>query len=149
MTTISRQAIVPYSAAQMFALVNAIESYPDFLPWCRSSEILSQYQDEVRARLDLSRGGLQKSFTTCNRLQPDKMIEIRLIDGPFEHLQGMWRFQPLSADGSGCQILFDLEFKFAGKLVDMAFGPIFQQIANSLVDAFCQRAHALYGNRQT
>lgn len=143
MPTISRRAIVPFSAEQMFALVNAVEDYPKFLPWCRGSQVFSRDEDEVRARLDLAKGVFHKSFSTCNRLQTNKLIEIRLVDGPFDHLEGIWRFDPL--DEKSCQVFFDMEFQVAGKLGSLAFSPIFQQIGNSLVDAFCKRAKALYG----
>lgn len=145
MPIVKRQAIVPYSAAEMYDIVNNVAEYSTFLPWCRSSEVLSQTEDEVRATLELARGGLHKSFTTCNRLQKNKLIEIRLVNGPFEHLEGFWRFQHL--DDTSSQVFFDLEFRFAGKVANVAFSPIFQQISHSLVDAFCKRARELYGER--
>lgn len=143
MAIIQRSAQVPYSAAQMYQLVDAIENYPQFLPWCKDSKVLSRTADEVRATLILSGGGFHKSFTTCNRLQHEKMIEIRLLDGPFKHLEGYWRFQPLLPQG--CQISLDLEFEFAGKILSMAFAPVFHQVANTLVDAFIKQAAILYG----
>lgn len=87
MTTVSRSALVPYSAGEMYALVDDIESYPQFLPWCKSSKVFSRDEDEVRASIELARGGIQRAFTTCNRLQPGKMIEVRLVEGPFHHLE--------------------------------------------------------------
>lgn len=143
MAVIQRSSQVPYSAAQMYQLVDAIENYPEFLPWCKDSKIISRNEDEVLATLTLAGGGFQKSFSTCNRLQHDKMIEIRLLEGPFKHLEGFWRFQPEASNG--CTITLDLEFEFAGKLISMAFAPIFNQVANTLVDAFTKRAIALYG----
>jgi ribosome-associated toxin RatA of RatAB toxin-antitoxin module len=127
----------------MFALVNDIESYPRFLPWCRSTQILSRTDDEVRASIEMAKGALHKSFTTCNRLQHNKMIEIRLIEGPFQRLEGYWRFQCL--DVQACKISLDMEFEFANTLLSVAVGPVFNQIANSLVDAFCNRAVQVYG----
>lgn len=143
MPIVKRSAQIPYSAAEMFQLVDAIEDYPQFLPWCKSSKILSRTEDEVRATLILSGGGFQKSFSTCNRLQHGKMIEIKLLDGPFKHLEGFWLFQPIELNG--CEISLDLEFEFAGKLLGLAFAPVFNQVANSLVDAFIKRAHSIYG----
>ena len=143
MAVINRHAIVAYSPGQMFDLVNDVATYPEFLPWCSSSKVISTSEDEVHAALNLSVGGLQKSFTTCNRLQKDKMIEIRLVDGPFKHLEGFWRFDEV--EGKGSKISLDMEFEFAGMLLDMAIGPIFFQMANSLVDAFCKRAETVYG----
>lgn len=145
MTTINRSALVLYSAAEMFQLVNGIEDYPKFLPWCKESRILSRTEDEVRAMLDLERAGIRHSFTTCNRLQKNKMIEIRLLDGPFRQLEGFWRFDDLS--GQFCKITLDLEFEFSNKLIGIAFGPVFHQVANTLVDAFCKRAEKVYGKR--
>ncbi len=145
MAVISRSALVPYAAHQMFHLVDDIESYPEFLPWCRSTKILSREQDEVHASIELARSGVHKTFTTCNRAQKNKMIEIRLVEGPFKHLEGFWRFESLSE--SGCKVSLDLEFEFASKLLGMAVGPVFHQIANSLVDAFTRRAIDVYGKR--
>lgn len=145
MPTVRKSALVPYSATQMFALVDDIESYPRFLPWCRSTRVLSRNSDEVQATIELAKGGVRKAFTTCNRLQQDKMIEIRLVEGPFRHLEGYWRFEPLSQDA--CKVSLDLEFDFSNTLLRMAIGPIFHQMANSFVDAFCKRAVEVYGGR--
>lgn len=145
MPVINRHALVPYLPAEMFALVDDVPSYPQFLPWCKNARVLSRDEDEVRAALDLSRGGFEKSFTTCNRLQKNKMIEMRLVEGPFRHLEGFWRFEPVG--DSACKVSLDLDFEFSNKLVGMAFGPIFNQIANTLVDSFCKRAHDVFGKR--
>lgn len=142
MPAINKSALVPYSAAEMYALVNDIESYADFLPWCGSAKLLSRDADEVRAEIQIAHGSLHKSFTTRNRLQADKMIEMRLEQGPFRHLEGFWRFEELGE--RSCKVRLDLEFEFSNRLVGMAFGPIFNQIANSLVDAFCRRAEQVY-----
>ena len=98
--------IVPYSTEQMYDLVNDIESYAKFLPWCISSRVLSRDEDEVYATLVLSYGGFRKAFSTCNRLQKNKMIEIRLVDGPLSQLEGFWRFEATSETSS--QVLLDL-----------------------------------------
>ena len=129
----------------MFALVSDIPAYPDFLPWCRGATVLSRTEDEVRATLDLSKGGLEKSFTTLNRHQRNKMIEIRLLEGPFQKLEGFWRFDPLGEHG--CKVTLDLEFEFASRMLGMMVGPVFSQVANSLVDSFQQRAVGVYGKR--
>ena len=143
MTMISKSALIPYSADKMFALVDDINAYSEFLPWCRDSRELSRDDDEVQASIDIAYSGLHKSFTTRNRLQINKMIEMRLVEGPFRHLEGFWRFDAL--DENACKISLDLEFDFSSKLVSMAFGPVFSQIANSLVDAFTKRAVEKYG----
>ncbi|MDT8388391.1 MAG: type II toxin-antitoxin system RatA family toxin [Thiogranum sp.] len=145
MTIISKSALVPYTPAQMFALVDDIEAYPQFLPWCKQAEVLSRNEDEVRATLELSKGGVEKSFTTRNLNQKDKMIEIRLVNGPFKRLDGYWRFDRLGDEG--CKISLDLEFEFSSRMLGMVVGPVFSQIANSLVDAFMQRAKDVYGGR--
>lgn len=141
---IHRTALVPYSVSQMYDLVNNIEDYSLFLPWCKSSQILSRNEDEVRACLVLAQGHLEKSFVTCNRLQKNKMIEIRLVNGPFRFLEGFWRFDGGATENT-CQIALDLEFEFSSKMVSMLFGAVFNKVANTLVDAFVQRAKVVYG----
>ncbi len=143
MPAVRRNALVPYTTEQMFLLVNDIESYPQFLPWCESCRILSRQGDEIRASLDLVRGKVRKTFTTSNRVQHGKMIEIRLVEGPFRLLEGFWRFDSLAERRT--RVSLDLEFEFSNRLVHFAFGPVFHQIANSLVDAFTKRAHEVYG----
>ncbi len=129
----------------MYDLVADIPGYPVFLPWCGDSEILSTNGDEVRARIVLAYKGIHKSFTTINRNQTDKMIEMRLQEGPFKHLQGFWRFESLREDA--CKVLLDLNYEFSGKILQMTVGPVFNEVANKLVDAFCQRAVEVYGKR--
>lgn len=142
MTVINHSKVINFSASKMYNLVNEIENYPQFLPWCSRSVILSRNNDEIQAELTLAKGGLEKSFTTCNRLQKDKMIEVKLISGPFKQLEGFWKFEAL--EEHVCKVSLDLEFEFSNFLIGMALGPIFNQISNTLVDAFCERAHALY-----
>lgn len=145
MTTISRSALVPYTPAQMFALVTDIESYPEFLPWCRSARILSRSEDEIKATLEIAKGGIHKSFTTRNRHQQNKMVAIHLVEGPFRQLEGFWRFDELGNKGS--KISLDLEFDFSSRLLGMMVGPVFTQIADTLVDSFQQRARQVYGRQ--
>ena len=142
MTTISRSAIVPYSTEQMYVLVNDINSYPQFLPWCRETAILSQSPDEVTARVTISRGGLNKSFTTRNRLLRNKMIEMRLIQGPLHHLEGFWRFQALGDSAS--KVSLDINFEFSNRILSKMMGPLFNHITITLVDAFTKRAQQVY-----
>ena len=145
MPSVKRSALVPFSAIQMYALVNDIESYPEFLPWCRSTRILDRNDDEVRATIEMQKSALHKSFTTINRLQPGKMMEVSLVEGPFRKLDGFWRFEALREDAS--KVSLDLDFELAGPVVSRVVGPIFHQIANSVVDAFCKRAVEVYGRR--
>ena len=145
MQSVQRSALVSYHAAEMFALVDDIESYPQFLPWCGATHVLSRDADEVRATIEIAKSGIRKSFTTANRLQPNEMIEIQLLDGPFRHLEGFWRFDSLGDEA--CKVSLNLEFEFSSRMLGMMVGPVFSQIANSLVDAFCARASDVYGRR--
>ena len=145
MPIVNKSALVPYTAAEMYGLVDHITAYPEFLPWCRSAREWQRNEDQVRASIELARGRLQKSFTTCNRLQKDKMIEMRLEEGPFRILEGFWRFDPLGENS--CKVSLDLEYEFASRLLKITIGPIFNQITETLVDAFCRRAVAVYGKR--
>ncbi|MFZ4076705.1 MAG: type II toxin-antitoxin system RatA family toxin [Legionellaceae bacterium] len=142
MTVVKKSRVVPYSCEQMYNLVDDIERYGEFLPYFSRGVIHHRDEDEVQAMLEISAGGMRKSFTTRNRLQRHKMIELRLIDGPFSHLEGFWRFDAVEA---GCLISFDLEFEFSGMMLSMILGPVFEQVTDKMVDAFCDRAEALYG----
>lgn len=144
MATMSRSALVPYSAAQMFELVHDVDQYKYFLPWCTDSGVIADNGDERKAYVTISKGGISKSFTTVNRAQSGKMLEIRLVEGPFKRLDGYWRFQDLG-DGAS-KVSLDLEFVFSNSFVRMAFGRVFEQLANRLVDSFVQRAQAVYGD---
>ncbi|HFD91828.1 MAG TPA: type II toxin-antitoxin system RatA family toxin [Gammaproteobacteria bacterium] len=145
MAVVSKSALVPYTAAEMYALVDDVTHYPDFLPWCRSAKEWDRTEDEVYASIELAKGAIRKAFTTHNRLQKDKMIEMRLVEGPFHCLEGFWRFQPLGEDA--CKVSLDLEYEFSNSLLKMTLGPVFGQITNTLVDAFCQRAREIHGKR--
>lgn len=145
MPSISRHALVPYTPKEMFDLVNDVAAYPRFLPGCRSSAVLFANEDEVKASIELAKGAVGKSFTTRNRLQRNKMIEMRLVEGPFRHLEGFWRFDAMSDTAS--RVSLDLEFEFSNRIMSMAFGPVFHQIANTLVDSFVKRAREVYGVR--
>jgi ribosome-associated toxin RatA of RatAB toxin-antitoxin module len=135
---------VPYSVSEMYKLVNHIEKYSEFLPWCTESKVINQDEDSIQARLTLTGGGLSKSFTTSNRLQKDKLIEISLINGPFKHLEGYWSFETTPC---GSRINLNLEFEFSTRLLALAFSPIFEKVANTLVQAFSDRAQQVYGDR--
>jgi ribosome-associated toxin RatA of RatAB toxin-antitoxin module len=143
MTIVKRSRTVNYSCEQMYTLVNEVEHYAQFLPYCTESKVHHRNDDEVQATLIIGAAGMSKSFTTRNLLQANKMIEIRLIDGPFSHLEGFWRFD--EETNGGCRISFDLEFEFAGKLFSMFLGPVFDQVTDKMVDAFCDRAEDVYG----
>ncbi len=142
MTVVKKTRTVPFSCEKMYRLVNDVEHYSEFLPYFSSSEVRHRDEDEVEATLSISAAGMQKSFTTRNRLQANKMIEMRLVDGPFKHFEGFWRFDE---SAEGCVVSFDLEFEFAGRMFSMLLGPIFEQVTDNLVDAFCDRAAQVYG----
>jgi ribosome-associated toxin RatA of RatAB toxin-antitoxin module len=144
MTLVKKSRTVPYTCQEMFDLVEQVEHYAAFLPYCSEAIVHHRDEDEVQATLMISAAGMSKSFTTRNLSQRNKMIEIRLIDGPFSHLEGFWRFDEV---GEGCLISFDLEFEFSGRIFLMLLGPVFEQVTNKMVDAFCDRAVAIYGQR--
>lgn len=142
MSVIHQSRTVPYTTLQMYELVDTVENYPDFVPYCTESIVHYRDEDEVQATLVISAAGMKKSFTTQNRHQPGKMIEIRLVDGPFSHLEGFWRFDETE---EGCQITFDLEFQFSGMLASF-LEPVFEQVTRKMIDAFCEQAEKQYGS---
>lgn len=134
---------MPYSAAQMFEVVNDVAAYPEFLPWCAGSEILSQDKEWMVAKLLMAKAGFTQSFTTRNRLDHPGSIVVELVDGPFSKLLGSWRFDQLGQDG--CRISMDLEFDFNNRLFNVTLAGVFALAADKMVDAFCARANELYG----
>lgn len=142
MPLVNRFAIVPYRPEQMYALVADVERYPSFLPWCRSASCRPAGEDAVIASIEMARGPLRKRFTTRNRLYPPERIHLDLVDGPFRRLTGDWRF--IAREPDGCRVELLLEFEFGSRLLEAVVGPLFNEIANSLVDAFCRRAHQQY-----
>ncbi|MDD4914480.1 MAG: type II toxin-antitoxin system RatA family toxin [Methylococcales bacterium] len=143
MTVVQKSALVKFSAQQMFDLVDDIESYPKFLPWCSGSRVLRREDNIVEGEIQISRAGFNKSFSTRNRLDKGGKIYLSLLEGPFSALEGVWSFMPLREDAS--KISLDLEFEISGKLASLAFGPVFNQICNTMVTSFTQRAKAVYG----
>ena len=143
MASVRKSALVPFSAARMYNLVNDVESYPSFLPWCGHAELLSRNRDCLCGRIEVRRAGIHQWFTTCNHLVENERIDIRLEEGPFRKLEGDWVFTSLGAQA--CKVELALEFEFAGKLISAAFGPVFNHVASTLVDAFVKRAKELYG----
>jgi ribosome-associated toxin RatA of RatAB toxin-antitoxin module len=142
MPRINRNALMPYTAKQMYDIVNGVDSYQDFLPWCASSQIIEQTEKLMKATVLMKKGKLNHSFTTQNNLIDGEKIHMNLVNGPFKVLRGDWIFTNFSEQGS--KIELNLEFEFSNRLVGLLIGPVFTQIANTLVDAFCQRAHQLY-----
>lgn len=142
MQIINRSALVPYTPEQMFKIVDDVEHYSDFLPWCGSSEELRREDGVVDGSVTINKGMINKEFSTRNHLKEYSLIEMKLIDGPFKHLNGFWRFDDIK--GQACKISLELEFEFSNRLVSLAIGPIFNQIANTLVDSFVKRANDKY-----
>ncbi len=140
---VERSAIVPFSPAQMFELVADVESYPDFLDWCVDAQTLARDEDRLTGRLSLAQGPLKSEFTTRNQLDFPKGMTIELLEGPFNQLQGAWEFSALG--DSGCRMRLVLSFEFANRATDLLLGAVFEQTCNRLVDAFVDRASAIYG----
>lgn len=146
MRKVSRSSLVPYSASDMYRLVEDVESYPGFLPWCTGVEVHSRDDNVVEATLEFRRGGLRKRFRTRNAMQPGKSMDLSLVGGPFRYLSGGWQFTQLGDAGS--KVALDLEFEFDSRALDIMVGPFFEDICNSLVDAFTERANAIYGSAE-
>jgi ribosome-associated toxin RatA of RatAB toxin-antitoxin module len=142
MAVVKKSALVPYSAQRMFDLVYDVQSYPEFLPWCHRAQVISETEDQICGRIEVARLGIHQTFSTCNRFERYTRMDIALLDGPFRKLHGGWRFTPLREDA--CKVELELDFEFSGRLIDRAFGAVFNQIANSLVDAFCKRADDVF-----
>ena len=142
MIQIRRSALVRYSPAQMFDLVNEVEAYPMRFAWCAGAAVLAHESDAVIARLDLRFAGLTQSFTTRNRLERPERITMQLVDGPFQRLEGVWSFTPLG--DVGCRISFALDFEVANRLAGTALRLGFQSIADRMVDDFCREAARAY-----
>ncbi len=146
MTVINKSALVMHSPKQMFMLVDNINQYSEFLPWCASSEELFREGNKVEARIDISHSGFKNSFSTRNTLSSFNTIEMELLKGPFKYLIGTWSFETIGdeADPQGCKISLHLDFEFTSKIVGMTFGKIFGKLASSMVDSFTARADKIY-----
>ena len=143
MRRVNRSALVPYTAREMFVLVDDVAAYPEFLPWCSSAEVHNRSDDSVEATLELKMGAVSKTFTTCNIRRDFESIDLALLGGPFKHLSGGWRFKDIGEVGS--KVSLDLEFEFSSMLAELMFGSFFEEACNSLVEAFSRRAAAVYG----
>ncbi len=144
MITVERSVLVAHSAQRMRALVEDIECYPLFLPWCGSARVESRNERATRASLMIDFHGIRQGFTTENTLEGTDTIRINLVSGPFRTLSGTWHFKPL--DESAAKVSLQINYEFSNRLLAAAIGPVFKQIASSLVDAFVQRADALHGH---
>jgi len=143
MANVSRSALVAYSAESMFDLINDVQLYPEFIPGCAETKVLQQDNDSMRASILISKAGVKQWFTTHNTLKRGEFIQMNLVEGPFSRLTGGWTIMPLSE--SGCKIELNLDFAFSSKLVELAFGRVFNSIAANMVVAFTERAKQVYG----
>jgi ribosome-associated toxin RatA of RatAB toxin-antitoxin module len=140
MKRIVRSAIVEHGAAAMYALVADVQAYPQFLPWCREVRVAP---GRDAATLAVGLKGLRYELTTATAFRPHEAIDLTLVEGPFRRFEAHWRFVALG--GRAARIEYAMEYEFAGALVSRALGPLFESIANTMVDAFKRRADALYG----
>ena len=144
MRVVHRSALVPHSAHEMFALVDNVERYPEFLPWCNAVEVHFRETNIVEATLEMHRGSVSKHFRTRNTSIPGEKMDIQLVSGPFSALAGGWTFKQLG--DAGCKVGLAMEFEFSSRAIDVVLGAFFEGTCNSLVDAFVARAGQIYGD---
>lgn len=142
MPSINKNALVPFSAEQMYNLVNDVNAYHEFLPGCRQSQIIEFSDQHMKAKMVLVKAGIEQELVTLNTLHLNRSIQMSLSQGPFQSLSGGWTFTPLSEEA--CKIELKLEFTFASVLVDMAFGKVFKTLTSNMVKAFSERAKEVY-----
>ena len=143
MAMVEKSLLIERSAEQMFALVDAVEDYPRFLPWCSQTSVGFRDEEKTVATLYISYFAVKTHFTTENKKEFPVAMSINLRDGPFRSLEGVWRFKPLTENA--CKIEFRLCYEFSNKLIEKIIGPVFNGIANTFVEAFVRRADAVYG----
>ena len=143
MPTIRKSKVVPYSAKQMFDLVNDVNKYPEYLPWCKTVRIIHQKDDEMDVSVGVLMGPVNKSFTTHNTMVDGEVILMSLVDGPFKQLRGEWKFVALS--DKECRIEFELDFTLSIGLLSNMLNPIFENMYGSMIKAFSDRAKVVYG----
>lgn len=151
MKHVKKSVLLWYSAREMYTLVTAVEAYPKFLPWCDQAQVLERGEAGMKVRLTLAYGGVRHAFTTKNEHVPDRSVLIGLVDGPFSLLDGHWQFLPLGARGgapeNACKIELDMRYAFASPALERVVSPVFDRVANTLVDSFVRRAEQVYGPR--
>ncbi|EJL94167.1 oligoketide cyclase/lipid transport protein [Herbaspirillum sp. CF444] len=143
MAVVHKTVLINYSAEQMFRLVDRVEDYPEFLPWCGGVDVEERQGDKLKARLKINYHGLKQSFTTENTNVPPGNMTMHLVEGPFKHFEARWNFKALREDA--CKIEFDMQYEFSSRILESVIGPVFSMIANSFVDSFCKRAEQIYG----
>jgi len=140
---VEKSALVPFSVEQMYALVNDVEAYPEYIDECSGSKIIESSESKMIASLNIEKAGFSSSFTTENTLKLNEEINMRLLDGPFEYLLGIWRFKRL--EQNACRVTFSLDFKFKNRLMGMAFSKAFETITANMMQAFIEQAKKQYG----
>lgn len=145
MREVKRSALVPYTPAQIFALVDDIERYPEFVPWVGQAEVIERREREVIGRLEMHRGGIRERFTTRNILTPPREITLTLVDGPFKTLEGRWTFDPIGGD-RGTKVGLSIRFEFANPVMALVASRSFEKNCGELIDSFVARARAVYGD---
>ncbi len=143
MALVEKSVLIERSAQQMFALVDRVEDYPRFLPWCSQTRVEFRDEKKTVATLYISYLSVKSHFTTENEKEIPVRMSLRLVDGPFRRLEGVWRFKPLAENA--CKIEFQLSYEFSSKIFEKIIGPVFSQITNTFVDAFVKRADEVYG----
>ena len=143
MPLVQKSALVTFSTAQMFALVDEIERYPEFLPWCGGTRLVARDALTTVATIEINYHGIRQNFTTANVKQGNESMQISLTEGPFKALEGMWNFTALGS--AGCKVSLRLEYAFANAVLEAAVGPVFGMIANTMIERFVERAEVLYG----
>lgn len=145
MPSVATSVCVNYTPEEMYDLVNDVQSYPAYLPMCSEVKLLSRTDDRLKASITMSKGKIKLSFTTENTMVAGRSIQMKLIDGPFKRLNGLWRFEPSGT--AGCEASFSMDFEFSNGLLGMAFGGFFKEVSESMVDSFCRQASRKYGDR--
>lgn len=145
MKHLHKSVLIWFSPAQMYGLVTDVQRYPEFLPWCSHAQVLEHTEQTMTARIGLSMAGVSQQFTTSNQHDPDRRVRMHLVDGPFSKLEGDWHFMPVGDADSACKVTLDLRYAFSSRSLAMLVGPVFDRIADSLVDAFIKRAEQMYG----
>ena len=146
MKTVHKSVLIWHSAAEMFALVTDVASYPQFLPWCDQASVVTRDADGMTAQVGLSLAGFKQSFITRNTHVQDRKVDLKLVKGPFSKLDGQWTFTPVGSNNErACKVEFSLSYDFDNAVLAALVGPVFDKIASTLVDAFVKRAEQVYG----
>jgi len=143
MAVVEKSVLIERTAAQMFELVDRVEDYPRFLPWCGGTELIERSDVLTAARIHINYHGIKAHFATANAKEAPHRMSIRLTEGPFRHMDGGWKFMPLGE--TACKVEFRLHYEFSSKLLEKALGPVFHRITDTFVDSFVKRANQVYG----